>query len=42
VALKGLGAAFGLAGIIAGAVLLFLMVIAALIGGRLVKPKTNL
>ena len=40
VALKGLGAAFSLAGVCGGALLLLLMGIAALIGGRLVKPKT--
>jgi hypothetical protein len=40
VALKGLGAAFSLAGVSGGALLLLLMGIAALIGGRLVKPKT--
>ncbi len=40
VALKGLGAAFGLAGLCGGAAVLLLMVVAALIGGRLVRPKT--
>ena len=39
IALKGMGASFSAAGICSGVVLLFLMVIAAAIGGRLVKPK---
>ena len=41
IALKGLGASFTAAGICGGAVVLFLMIIAAIIGGRLVKPRTN-
>ena len=41
IALKGLGASFTAAGICGGMVLLLLMVIAAIIGWRLVKPKTN-
>jgi hypothetical protein len=40
VGLKGLGAAFGAAVVCGGATVLLLMVIAAIIGGRLVKPKT--
>ena len=39
VGLKGIGAAFGLAGICGGLGVLVLAVVAALIGGRLVKPK---
>lgn len=39
VGLKGLGAAFAVSGICGGAVVLLLMIIAAIIGGRLVKPK---
>jgi len=41
VGLKGLGAAFTVSGICGGAVVLFLMIIAAIIGGRLVKPKVQ-
>ena len=39
VGLKGIGAAFTVAGICGGAGVLFLVIIAAIIGGRLVKPK---
>ena len=39
IAFKGLGASFMAAGICSGLVVLFLMVIAVIIGGRLVKPK---
>jgi hypothetical protein len=39
IALKGLGASFTAAGICSGAIVLFLALIAAIIGGRLVKPK---
>lgn len=39
VGLKGIGSAFALAGICGTAAVIFLMVIAAMIGGRLVKPK---
>jgi len=39
IALKGLGASFTAAGVCSGLVVLLLMVIAAIIGGRLVKPK---
>ena len=39
VGLKGLAAAFTAAGICGGAAVLFLMIITAIIGGRLVKPK---
>ena len=39
VGLKGLAAAFSLAGICGGLVVLFFMIIAAIVGGRLVKPK---
>jgi hypothetical protein len=41
VALKGLGASFAVAGICGGAVVLFFMVFAAILGARLVKPKTT-
>ena len=39
IAFKGLGASFTLAGICGGLVVLILMIIAAIIGARLVKPK---
>jgi len=39
VGLKGIGAAFAVSGICGGVAVLFLMIIAAIIGGRLVKPK---
>lgn len=41
IALKGLGASFTVAGICGGSTVLLLMILAALIGGRLVKPKTE-
>ena len=41
VGLKGLAASFAAAGICGGAAVLFFMVVAALIGARLVKPKTT-
>lgn len=41
VALKGLGASFAVAGICGGLAVLFLMMIAAIVGARLVKPTTN-
>ena len=40
VGLKGLAASFTVAGICGGAAVLFFMVIAAIVGARLVKPKT--
>jgi len=40
IALKGLGASFTVAGICGGLVVLLLMIIAAIIGSRLAKPKT--
>jgi hypothetical protein len=40
VALKGLGASFAVAGICGGLGVLFFMVLAAIIGATLVKPKT--
>ncbi len=40
VGLKGLAASFTVAGVCGGAVVLFFMIIAAIIGARLVKPKT--
>lgn len=42
VALKGLGASFAIAGLCGGLVVLFFMVLAAIIGARLVKPKIDL
>mgnify|MGYP003546770034 CR=1 FL=1 len=39
VGLKGLGASFSAAGICGGAVVLLLMILASIIGARLVKPK---
>lgn len=39
IAFKGLGASFTASGICSGIVLLLLMVVAAIVGGRLVKPK---
>ncbi|MBN2116376.1 MAG: hypothetical protein JW730_07390 [Anaerolineales bacterium] len=41
VGLKGLGAAFSVAGICGGAAVLFLMILAAIIGAKLVKPKVT-
>ncbi len=41
VALKGLGASFAIAGICGGVVVLFFMVVAAIIGARLVKPNAT-
>jgi hypothetical protein len=41
VGLKGLAASFSVAGICGGAAVLFFMIIAAIIGARLVKPKTT-
>jgi hypothetical protein len=42
VGLKGLAASFTLAGICGGLVVFFFMLIAAIVGGRLVKPKRTL
>ena len=41
VGLKGLAASFSVAGICGGLAVLFFMIIAAIIGARLVKPKIN-
>ncbi len=41
VGLKGLAASFSVAGICGGLVLFFFMIIAAIVGGRLVKPKAT-
>lgn len=41
IALKGISASFAAAGICSGAVVLLLMIVAAIIGGRLVKPKAD-
>ena len=41
VGLKGLAASFSLAGICGGMAMLFFMIIAAVIGARLVKPKAT-
>ena len=40
IAFKGMGASFTAAGICSGLLILVLMVVAAVIGGRLVRPKT--
>ena len=42
VGLKGLAASFSLAGICGGLAVAFFMLIAAIVGARLVKPKTTL
>ena len=42
IALKGIGASFTAAGICGGLVVLFFMIIAAIVGARLVKPKETL
>ena len=42
VGLKGLAASFTAAGICGGVAVLLLMILAAIIGARLVKPKANL
>ena len=39
IAVKGLGASFAAVGICSGVVILVLMIVAAVIGGRLVKPR---
>ena len=41
IAAKGLGASFAAAGICGGLGVLFFMVLAAIVGGRLVKPKAT-
>ena len=41
VGLKGLAASFAAAGICGGIAVLFFMILAAIVGARLVKPKTN-
>jgi hypothetical protein len=41
IAAKGLTASFGAAGVCSGVLTLILMIVAALIGARLVKPKTE-
>jgi len=41
VGLKGLAASFTAAGLCGGVTVLFFMVLAAIVGARLVKPKTN-
>jgi hypothetical protein len=40
IALKGLGASFTAAGICGGVLVFIFMILAAIIGGRLMKPKT--
>lgn len=42
VGVKGLAASFSAAGICGGAAVLLLMILAAILGGRLVKPKTDM
>lgn len=39
IALKGIGASFTAAGVCGGLVVLLLMIVAAIVGGKLVKPK---
>lgn len=39
IAIKGIGASFTAAGVCGGLIVLLLMILAAIIGGRLVKPK---
>jgi hypothetical protein len=41
IALKGLGASFTAVGILGGVIVILLMIFAAILGGRLVKPKTT-
>lgn len=41
IALKGMGASFTAAGVCSGAVVLSLMILAAVIGGRLIRSKTT-
>jgi hypothetical protein len=41
VGLKGLAASFTVAGICGGVAVLFFMIVAAIIGARLVKPEAN-
>lgn len=41
IALKGISASFAAAGVCGGIVILILMVLAAVLGARLVKPKEN-
>ena len=41
VGLKGLAASFSVVGICGGLVVLFFMIVAAIVGGRLVKPKAT-
>ena len=41
IALKGIGASFTVAGICGGLVVLLLVVVAAILGARLVKPKAT-
>jgi len=41
VGLKGLAASFTAAGICGGIAVLFFMILAAIVGARLVNPKTN-
>ena len=42
IAVKGIGASFAAVGICGGVAVLLLMVLAAIVGGKLVKPKTEL
>ena len=42
IAAKGIGASFAAAGICSGAIVLFLMIVAAILGARLVKPKADI
>ena len=40
IAIRGMGASFAVVGICSGLVILLLMLVAAILGGRLVRPKT--
>jgi len=42
IAFKGIGASFTAVGICSGLLILLLMVVAAIVGGRLVKPRNPL
>jgi hypothetical protein len=41
IALKGIGASFTATGVCSGLVVLFFMIVAAILGARLAKPKTT-
>ena len=41
IALKGIGASFTVIGVLGGVIVIVLMIVAAIVGGRLVKPKVD-